>query len=213
MANSTCLTICTRALRGLGVLGASQEATGPDGADALQHLQDLIDDLPGLRKGDWVETTLTSTSAYTASDGERINTAGFNAPITFPTTYIDVDGLEAPVLDLSRVQIIGDDHDQVGLWIYAASNGAWARADALTLTDPHPFGPEDTAGLVALLASDMSPEFGEQATLSQLMIERAARQMRSFRARFRRASPTPVDRMFVATADTGNDGFFDEDLV
>lgn len=194
-----------RALRVLGVIGAGQEASGNDAADALQKFQDMINDLPGLRKGGWVGVILTDTSDYAAVDGDRVNTAGFAATVTLPDTYVNDLGQTVPTLDLSRVQIIGG--AQEGLWIYAAALGAWAQVDALELITQSPFGSEDDAGLVALLAVEMAPEFGEEeATLPQVTAERAARQMRSFRARFRRATSVRVDLSLVIVSDTGHRG-------
>lgn len=203
MAATTCLDLCTRALRQLGVIGAGEVASGQDGEDALEHLQALILDLPSFLKGPWINTTLTSAAPYAASDGERINTAGFAAPITFPTTYVDPDGCTAPILDLSRVHIIGADHAQAGLWVYSASRANWSRADALEMSGDSPFGKEDDAGLAALLAMDLSSEYGDQATVSDVTAGRARRQLRTFGYRFDRETPTPVDTGLLRMSDTG----------
>lgn len=204
---TTVLDHASRALRALGVIGKSQVASGADAVDALQHYQDMINDLPGLRKGPWTEVLLEDASTYEASDAERVNTSGFAATITLPTTYEDETGETVPQRDLSRIQIIGG--SQAGLYVYSASVGAWAQVDALAISDDVPFGPEDDAGLVAMLAVEMAPEYGEQATLSQVVVERAGRQLRSFRARFRRDSATPVDSAFLVTSNTGNQGLTD----
>lgn len=206
---TTILDHASRALRALGVIGKGQVASGSDGEDALQHYQDMINDLPGLRKGRWTEVLLTSAAAYEASDGERINVQGYAATITLPTTYEDATGTTVPQRDLSRVQIIGTGHAQAGLWVYVASAGAWVQVDDLELSDDVPFGAEDDAGMVAMLAVELAPEFGEQATLSQVVIERAGRQLRSFRARFRRAVTVPVDAALTVMSDTGDSGMMD----
>lgn len=206
---TTILDYAARAYRLLGVIRAGEVPSGDRGADALQHFRDLINDLPGLTKGAWVGTILTDASAYTAEDGERINTAGYDAVITLPETYEDALGQTVPSRDLSRVHIIGAGHAQEGLWIWAASKAAWARVDDLALSDDSPFGAEDDGGLAALLAISLAPEFGEQATLSSVVVERAARQMRSFRARFRRAVSVPVDASLTTMSDIGGLGMAD----
>lgn len=198
---ATILDHCSRALRSLGVIGARDVADGEDGETALEKYQAMVNDLPLLRKGVWTEVLLTGASAYEASDGERINAMGYAAAITLPTTYEDDSGNTVPQRDLSRVQIIGG--DQAGLYVYAASLGAWAQVDDLELSDESPFGSEDDAGLVAMLAVELAPEYGEEATLTQVIVERAGRQLRSFRARFRRETSTPVDPAFLVNSDTG----------
>jgi hypothetical protein len=204
---TTLLDFANRAYRVLGVLGAGQVASGNKGEDALQQFQDLVNDMPGLRKGAWTGVIIDSDSAYTAEDGERIHCGAYNPTITLPTTYVDEAGITQPQRDMSRVQIIGG--DQEGLWLYSASTGGWAQVDALALADDSPFGPEDDGGMVALLAVALAPEFGEQATLSSVVIERAGRQLRSFRARFRRETSVGVDLAFVSLSDIGTRGLSD----
>lgn len=202
---TTCLQISTRSLRALGVLGAGKVPTGNDASTVLEHLQDTINDLPLLRNGEWTEVLLTSASAYEASDGERINTSGYAATITLPTTYEDENGDTVPQRDLSRVQIVGG--DQAGLWVYSASNGSWAKVDDLALTDDSPFGPGDDAGLAALIAVNAAPEYAGEP--SPVTVERAARQVRSFRARFYREVVVGVDDAFLRLSDVGNNSFQD----
>lgn len=197
---TTCLEVCSRALRALGVLGAGEEAAGDDAADALQHLQAMLDDLPLLRNGEWSEVILTSAEAYTAKDGERITTNGFDAPITLATTYEDECGRTVPQRDLSRVQILGE-HDQAGMWIWSAGKGAWGRADGLGLTDELPFGAQDDAGLVAMLAVELSAEYPGE--VRPATVARAQRQVTSFRARFYREVIVRADEAYLRTSDMG----------
>lgn len=211
MANTTCLDIVTRALRILGVIGAG-EAPGPqDGQDAMLHLQEMIDGLPMLRTGPWTEVRLPSAAAYTAKDGERVNTRGYAAAITLPDTYEDEDGATVSQRDMSRVQIIGG--DQAGLWLYAASRGAWSKIDGLELSSDLPFGKEDDAGMVALLAVTMAPEFSDGGDVAPVVVERAAKQMRSLRARLRRTTHAPVADGYLNMSDTGNAGLYDPDTL
>lgn len=176
---TTCLDIINRALRQQGVLSAGQVASGPDAADALEHLQQIIDGLPLLRDGAWEEVVLGSAMPYAAKDGQRVHTRGFAATVILPT--------ETPA-DLSRVQIVGG--AQAGLYVYSASHGRWSQADGLDLVDESPFGPEDDAGLAALTAVSMVDEYGGQ--ISDSVVGRAARAVSSFRSRFYREISVPA---------------------
>lgn len=178
----------------------------------MQHLQDVINGLPLLRDGEWADVFLTSTAAYAASDGERIYTEGYAATITLPTTYVDERGTTKATLDLSRVQIMGADHDQVGLWVYSAQNGSWARVDALTQDDDSPFGPEDDAGLGAMVAIHSVPEYGE-AALTQATPGMAAQATNSFRSRFYREVVVGCDDAYLRMSNTGNrSGVYGDDV-
>lgn len=199
---TTLLDIATRALRAQGVIDAGQVPAGQDAADALQHLQDTINDLPLLRAGEWTEVTLTDATTYAASDGERVNAGSTGATITLPTTYTDENGVSQTTLDLSRVQIIGG--TQAGLWVYAASLGEWAQVDDLALNDDSPFGPEDDAGLVALMAVSMVSEYGGE--VSAVVTARAQRAMSSFRARFYREVVVPGDDALILMSNIGRQG-------
>lgn len=195
---STALEIITRAARAMGVVRSGKVPTGADAEDLLQKLQDAINALPRLR-GRWADVTLTSAAAYTAKDGERIHTSGYSAAITLPTTYVDANNVTQRQRDMSRVQIIGG--DQVGLWIYAASNGTWARCDALALSDESPFGPEDDIGLASLTAVEAAPEYNSE--LGEVTLQRAADALNSFRARFYREVVVPMDPAYLVMSDMG----------
>lgn len=199
---STCLQIITRGLRALGVLSAGQVASGVKAANAMEHLQDIINGLPLLRDGEWTDVFLTSTAAYAASDGERIYTEGYAAAITLPTTFVNDDGQTVATLDCSRVHIMGADHDQVGLWVYSAQNGSWARVDALALNDDSPFGPDDDRGLGALVAVSSVPDFGG-ADLTPATVGMAGQAIASFRSRFYREVVVGCDDAYLVGADMG----------
>jgi hypothetical protein len=208
---TTCLDIVNRALRYQGVLKAGQSASGSDASDALQHFQDVVNGLPLLRNGEWSDTYLQSSAAYEATDGERITVAATYAPtITLPATYTNSAGDTVPQLDLSRVLIVGDSDtvSTVGLWVFSASSGAWAQVNSLALSDDSPFGPEDAAGLAALVAISMVDEYGGQVGAPTLARAQAA--AAGFRARFYREvivtaddayliGPMMGDRLTVAT--------------
>ena len=91
------------------------------------RLQDVILSLPRLMDGAWRDV-FADGGAVTAGDGMRVH-AGAGATVTLPLR--DVDG-SAPA-DLSRVQALGP-NPAAGVWIYAASNGAWRRADVVHAT-------------------------------------------------------------------------------
>ena len=195
---STVLEIITRAARAMGVVRSGKVPTGADAEDLLQKLQDAINALPRLR-GRWTDVTLTSAAAYTAKDGERIHTSGYSATITLPATYVDANNVTQRQRDMSRVQIIGG--AQAGLWIYSATNGTWARCDALVLSDESPFGPEDDLGLASLTAVSAADEYG--AEVSALTVQRAADALNSFRTRFYREVIVPMDPAYLVLSDMG----------
>ena len=195
---STVLEIITRSARAMGVVRSGKVPAGADAEDLLQKLQDAINALPRLRSR-WADVTLTSAAAYTAKDGERIHTSGYSATITLPTTYVDTNNVTQRQRDMSRVQIIGG--DQVGLWIYVASNGTWARCDALALSDESPFGPEDDLGLASLTAVSAADEYG--AEVSAITVQRASDALNSFRTRLYREVIVPMDPAYLVMSDVG----------
>lgn len=183
---STALDIMRRALRAIGVLKAGKEPTGPDAQDALEHLQSVILGLPGFfHNGRWCEAAIDS--AYTARESERI-TVTTPGVVTLPTV-ITCNTVSRPPYDLAKVQIIGADAENAGLWLFSATKGAWGQADALSTSSELPFGPEDDAGLAALLAVDMAAEFGGEAELGQRTVAVAQAAARSFRSRFKKNQP------------------------
>lgn len=202
MAASTVQDIIDRAMRAMGAIAAGKAASGNDAADGLRALQDTINDLPLLMDGQWADVFLTDASAYEAEDGERIFTNGYAATITLPATYTDDNGQTVATQDCARVQIIGADHDQAGVWVYTASKGSWARVDELAITDDSPFGKEDDSGLAALVAVSLAGEYG--AEVSEITVNRAARCQSGFRARFYREVIVPCDDAYVRMSDLGN---------
>jgi hypothetical protein len=202
---ATILEIITRSAGAMGLVRSGQVPTGADAQDLLRKLQDVINALPLLRSGEWSDVILASSATYVASDGQRIQTNGYSATITLPTTYTDEDNATVPQKDLSRVQIIGG--TQAGLWIYAASNGSWARCDALALTDTSPFGPEDDLGLAALVAVESADDYG--AEVSAITVQRAADVLNSFRSRFYRDVTVKMDRAYWAFSDMGYRHIYD----
>jgi hypothetical protein len=131
----------------LSAEGETGYPTG-DAADlALIRLQDIINGLVLSRtgSGDWTDVYTTGLSTYAATDGKRVYAAS-TCTVTLATTTTDDDGDTVAVEDLSRVHIIGT-ATNAGLWVYAASKGAWSQVDGLEVADESPFGLEDDAGL------------------------------------------------------------------
>lgn len=162
----------------LGITKRSQQPTGHDAADLLDYLQGVIDRLPLLRNGHWVDVVLTSSDAYEARDGDRIALEGFNPVITLPTTYLDDCGETKIMRDLSRAHVIGD-----GIYVWSSTLAAWNKTDGLALTSTFPFGEEDLAGIVALTAVEAAPEYTDQP-LSPTIQKRAMLAENSLRGRF-----------------------------
>lgn len=183
---STALDIVRRALRSIGVIAAGKAPTGADQSDGLERLQSVILGLPGLlHNGRWCEVAVSS--AYTARESDRC-TVTAPGVVTLPTT-ITCDGASRQPRDLAKAQIIGEDATNAGLWLYSASKGAWAQADALVISSEIPFGAEDDAGLAAILAVDMAAEYGDEAELGQRTVASAQIATASFRARFKKSEP------------------------
>lgn len=186
----------SKVARLLGVTVAGQEPTGHDAADILDHMQSVIDRLPGLRDGVWRDVLLGDDADYTASDGERIAAQGFDPVITLPTTFAEERGATKIMPDLSRVHVIGD-----GIYVWSATLGAWNRADGLTPGDPFPFGPEDLPGIVALTVLEAGADYGAEP--SQISVLRAEAALTSFSGRFYRDISVRADDGVLALSETG----------
>lgn len=181
---ATCQTIIRRALRNLGVLQGGQEPVGPDADDGLERLQSLVLALPGLvLNGRWHEKAIAA--AATACEGERLTVTGA-VVVTLPAT-VTWDGRTRPPHDLAKVQILGADVENAGLWLYSATKAAWGQADDLALIDELPFGSEDDAGLAAHLATDWADEYGPTAQVQPRTLALAQIFSRSMRARLKKA--------------------------
>ena len=171
---TTCLDIIRRAV--LSAEGDRDVPAGDDGRLAMMRLQDVILGLPQLMNGPWREVDAREAASVTAADGDRVR-AGAQTVVTFP---------DAAGADLCRVQVLGEG-PQTGIWVRAASLGAWRRADGLSLADDSPFGPEDDAGLSAILALSLAADAGVPATVETAALAMAA--MTRFSARFHREQP------------------------
>lgn len=188
---ATCHDIIDRAMRTMGVLAAGETASGHDAAEGMGRLREVIDTLPLLRNGDWTEVRLTDAAPYAASDGERIHTQGHATTIMFP----------AEPQDMSRVQVLGAGHAQEGLWVHSATKGAWARVDRLEIGDDSPFGPDDDAGLAAMVAVGLAEAYG--AEVSAITANRAGQTQSSLRARLYREPTIGCVEALLALSDLG----------
>ena len=179
--------IIRRAHRLMGTVSAGQSPTGPDAEDSMEQLQELILELPGLLKnGRWREHA--TSAAYTAKEGQRLT---LTAPgvVTLPATVAPYGCSTRPPMDLARVQILGADAENAGLWVYVATKAAWSKVDGLLIGEAFPFGDEDIAGVAAQLAVNLADEYGEAAQVGERTLARAQASARSFRARFKKAGP------------------------
>ncbi len=194
---TTCLDIIRRAL--LAAEGEREVPGGADGQLALMRLQDVILSLPRLMNGPWRDVRAQGT-AVAATDGMRVH-ADAAAVVTLPLPLSDGEG--APPADLSRVQVIGP-NAAAGVWVYAASTGAWRRADGLSLSSPSPFGPEDDAGLSSLLALSVAADGGGTVSPETMArVARAAAALSRFAARFHRAQDETTDPALLRLSDMG----------
>lgn len=183
--------VVRRALRAIGELAAGKSPTGNDAADGLERLQSLLLDLIGLLKvGRWCEVAVSDD--YTAREGDRC-TVTSPGTVTLPTVITD-RGRARPPLDLARVQILGADAENAGLWVYSATKGAWAQVDALTINADFPLGEEDVEGVAAQLAVNIAGEYGAEKELPARTIALAQISGRSFRSRFYKTQPTDWSR-------------------
>ncbi len=191
---TTMLQAVTRAARMLGIVRAGQVPKTHDANDILAHMQGVIDTLPHFRSGAWCDVLLSSSTAYTARDGQRISLEGFAPVITLPTKLNRAGDPGFP-RDLSRIHIVGK-----GIYVWSSTLGSWNKTDGLGLGDPFPFGDEDLPGIAAMTAIIAAAEYG--ATIDPATMLIASRTTASLRSRFYRPRPpldgccTPADGCF-----------------
>lgn len=181
---STATDIITRGLRMAGVTARGYVPAGLDAEDALQYLQSVVLGLPGFvhNGGTWREKAITSAADARESYRYTVTTPG---AVTLPASITSCwsCGCSRAPYDLAKVQIFGEDAENPGIWLYSATKAAWGRADALEIGSELPFGAEDDEGLAALLAVNISDEYGAQ--IGERVAGLAARATRSFRSRFK----------------------------
>jgi hypothetical protein len=134
--------------RGVGDLPVADES-----ALGLSLFQDLWRDAVELGAFGAVTEVLASAD-YTASEGERVFSAGFT--ITLPTTITDCStGQARRPRDMAMIQGVNAGSDpQISL--YDAHVGAWVRVDGLDFPTACPFGARYRHGLKCALAYRMA---------------------------------------------------------
>lgn len=162
---------------------ASVVASGgvPDGQVALdlrEAVQGVIDNLPLFHDGYWRDVILTSSDAYTAADGDRINLDGYSPVVTLPTTYVDDCGDTKIMPDLSRVHVIGE-----GIYVWSSILGAWNNTDELEPGDPFPFAQKDYLGIVAQTVVEIAHLYSD-TPVPPAIVRRATLSVNSLRGRF-----------------------------
>lgn len=187
---TTCEDVVRRAMR--KAAGETGTPEGADADDAMAALQSVILGLPGLlHNGRWRDISVAASGTYTACEGDRI-TAAAGATITLPA-IITTDGRTRQPLDLAKVQVLGssvtvdygaEDGGLVGIWLWSATRGSWARITGLEIQDDLPFGGEDVEGLACMLAVRLVDEFGGE--VGPATISTANTAVASFRSRLKR---------------------------
>jgi len=161
--------VVERALRVL--LGSTK--TPSDGVKdrCLEALQALLTDMPGTIGAKWSDVVVSAD--YTAGEDERITIASGSPTITKPTLiYLsDLSGVPTgttysattmrPPRDGARLQIVTQSSGASELWFWRSDKAAWIAADGLAYADECPLPTEMDRFLAAMLAVELSAEYGE----------------------------------------------------
>lgn len=159
MANPTCQQIITEALEENGARGLGDTPDTHELARGLTRLQSLWN--AGVEQGLFGRVAeYYATAAYTAEEGQRVFSGGYT--ITLPTAIEDEaseTGYRRP-RDFAMIQVVNAATDpQISL--YDAHEAEWKRIDNLTAAGECPFGRRYRHGLVAALATSLSPLVGQ----------------------------------------------------
>lgn len=201
--STTCADLGRRALRAVGAIPAGKIPSGINAETVQEYLQSVILDLPGLLKnGRFHEVAVTS--AYTARESDRC-TVTAPGVVTLPTT-VSCEGYTRPPRDLARVQILGADVTNAGLWVYSATLAIWSNVLGLKGSSDSPFGPEDDQGVAFITAVNIAADYGAEAELGQRTIAIANEATKSFRSRFKRSQPIDWSRPEPFDPLSGHDG-------
>lgn len=158
-----------RALRVL--LGSTKTPSANTKDRCLEALQSLITDMPGTLGAKWSDVVVSAN--YTAGEDERITIASGSPTITKPTlVYLaDLTGVPTgttysastmrPPRDGARLQIVTQATGVSELWFWRSDQAAWVRADGLVYADECPLPTEMDRFLPAMLAIELSAEYGE----------------------------------------------------
>lgn len=174
---ATCRDVVTRAYRVSGIIGIGDTPTAEEadyGMDALQSMFDV-----------WVANGMFGrlndvykTTAYTAKEGDRVQTSG-SPTITIPTTYAEDgdEGSDRTPYDLSVIEVQAGATRNV--WLY--DRGAWVDLVALELADTCPLADRGFHGLACCLAQEISSAFGAQLAATVISASFTFRQAISYK--------------------------------
>ena len=170
--------IIASAFRKARIIASGETPNADEEGDALIAFQALILEHPGIIGVKWRDVFATSSTALTAKDGQRIIVGDYIPAVTFPLT---VDGCCSTLQTglFARVRVDGGPNE--GFHIFSDE---WRRADALTVDDENPLGPETNNGLAAQLAARIAPDYG--ADVSGSVALEAVRSERFIRSKFYR---------------------------
>lgn len=172
--------IIASAARMPAILASGEAFEGIEADDALEVLQSIILEHPGLTGARWWDQFSPSGAAITAREGQRITVGAYDPVITLPTTT-SYWGSTRAMPPLARIQVVGGTN-KPGLWLWSSE---WRRADALTLDSLNPFGDDTNRGLAAQLAKAIAEEYG--ASIGPVLNATAMRSEKMIRARLYRA--------------------------
>lgn len=164
-----CRGIVSGALRKCGVLAAGREARAADLNDTFDALKNLY--LQLVNQGSFGRLSdVVPISDYAAGENQRIfrNTEAVET-ITFPELVTTDDG-DLPPLDLSVIVIVDAFSQMGGTYLYDVVTRLWTSVSDLTLDSEAPLSSRDAQGLMALLATQIVDEYGNQlgaATIRQ----------------------------------------------
>jgi hypothetical protein len=190
---STVLEIISAAYRRSGVIGAGVVIDATKKDVGLERLQALYKDMAEGLFGRQEDTLLTSATAYTAQEFERvINTAG--AVVTLPTTVNDVfqDGSQKrPPVDGCVITVVVPGQDPT-MNIYDANRAQWMNLNNLGLTDYAPLSNRWEDGLKNLLAVLLADDVG--LPVGPVLAKRAGSARLSIASRYgSKRRTTPVE--------------------
>lgn len=177
MAQKTCLDVATRALQMIKVLPSGTQADADQANDALTALQGLFMHMAETQSFGALRDVLLTADAE-AEENQRLSGA-YN--VTLPATISDrctgqtrkpidrcIIAIAADVLAVDTVEVTGPQ-----TWLYDASLGAWVALHDLELAGDCPLGSRYFEGLAAMLAMQISDDYGAQ--LTQRIVDTARR--------------------------------------
>ncbi|SLK03745.1 hypothetical protein [Novosphingobium mathurense] len=154
---ATCRDVVSKAYRLAGIVALGDDPTADEADLGMEALQSMFDT--------WVSggmfgrlTDVYKTAAYTALEGERVQTSG-SPTITIPTTYAEDGqaGTDRPPYDLALIEV--QDGSTRNRWLYDRSG--WVDLVGLTLNSTCPLADRGLNGFAACLAEEIAGPFGD----------------------------------------------------